>query len=155
MQVWRDTRLIGVQSEGCNPVAKAYRNNQVEVEPVEKSTTIAGGIGLSDPGIDGKVTLRKIRETQGQMVEITDEDILNMLYSLPAKEGIFGGPTGVASIAALKKAKEMGAIKDGEYVVSILTESGFKDLGLFGKRLKKVDTIEPTLEYLDKYLNLK
>jgi len=148
-------RLIGVQSEGCNPVVQAFKKNQVEVESVKESTTIAGGIGLSDPGIDGKVTLRKIRETQGQMVEITDEDILNMLYSLPAKEGIFGGPTGVASIAALKKAKEIGAIKENEHVVCILTESGFKDLGLFGKKLKKVDMIEPTLEYLDKYLNSK
>jgi threonine synthase len=146
-------RIIGVQSKGCNPVVQAFENNQIEVKPVKKSTTIAGGIGLSDPGIDGKVTLSKIRETQGQMLEIDDEDILEMLINLPKKEGIFGGPTGVASIAALKKAREIGAIKSGEYVVSILTESGFKDLGLFSKNTKEIPSIEANLDAIDKYLN--
>lgn len=149
----RIPRIIGVQSTACNPIYQAFNSGEKLIKPLNFSNTIAGGIGVSNPGISGKVGLEKIRNSQGAVIQVDDSKILKILEKLPREEGIFGGPTGVVSIAGAIKAREENLIKMGEKVVSIITESGFKDLRIFRKGLKIPKIIQPKISIIEKYVN--
>jgi threonine synthase len=71
--------------------------------------------------------VRAIRESGGQAIAVTEEEILWGMKEL-AKEGIFSEPTGAVTIPALKRMIQAGTIKGEDTVVCIVTGSGFKDL---------------------------
>jgi len=146
-------RIIGTQAKGCNPIYQAYIQGKENITRVHSPFTIAGGIGTDNPGVTGKVALRKIRESNGAVVQISDDEILKILNILPNKEGIFGGPTGVVSIAGAVKALEEKHIQKGEKVVCVISESGFKDLGSIERGIVKPSRVEPNLASIENSLN--
>jgi threonine synthase len=147
-------RIIGTQSEGCNPIYKAYIQGKENITRVQSPYTIAGGIGNDNPGVTGKVALRRIKETNGAVVQVSDNEILKILGRLPKEEGVFGGPTGVVSVAGAIKALDEKYIKEGENVVCIISESGFKDLNSIESGIEKPIKIEPNLSSVENYVNL-
>lgn len=146
-------RIIGVQSEGCNPIFQAYQDNKEHIRPSISPKTIAGGINTNDPGICGEVALKRIRGTGGSVVQVSDDEILSILHKLPKEEGIFGGPTGVVSVAGVIKSINQGCIKKGEKVACLISESGFKDLGAYKSSLQDPIKIKPDLADIEKFLN--
>jgi len=148
-------RLIGVQATGCNPIYRAYIEGKEIITPVQSPNTIAGGIGLGNPGVTGKVALRRIKDTNGTIVQVEDNEILKILGRLPKEEGVFGGPTGVASVAGAIKLFNEKYIKEGEKVVCIISESGFKDLNLIEKSSVKTIKVKPDLLSIKKHINIQ
>jgi len=146
-------KLIGVQPEGNNPIVQSYEKGGEEVKPISSSKTIAGGLSLENPGLSGKQTLKAVRETGGVMIDISDDQIMETLSWLPRKEGIYGEPSGVVSVAALPKAYKSGALKKGERVVCIITGSGFKDMTSANRCLAQPIEIEPNLTAVKGYLS--
>jgi threonine synthase len=148
--------LIGIQSEQINPIEQAYQRGETTIRAVTPGKTIASGVVVDNPGIAGTVALKAIRETEGFVISISEERILDAFELLPKEEGIFAEPTGALSIAGLKFCLEEKVVSEGQKVVCINSASGFKDLNAF-KKIKQtkfqVKNIPPNLDSVEEILN--
>lgn len=111
-------RMIGVQSEGCPPIAEAIRQARERAAPVEPRPSIAEGIALAHPLRDREI-LHAIRETRGDAIVVSDEEIRAARLAL-AKIGLYVEPTSAVVGAALLRCRLQGC------VVAALTGSGLK-----------------------------
>jgi threonine synthase len=91
------------------------------------SKTIASGISVDVP-CDGVAAIRAVRETNGTVIECSDEEMLEAMSELGAKIGVFAEPACAAAHVALVKARKQGIIRSNDEVVLQLTGSGFKDI---------------------------
>lgn len=138
-------RLIGVQAEECAPIYEAFLNNLNEVNGWSKDiNTVAKGI--ADPLVgyedDGTFTLQSILESEGCVISLTEEEILNALSLLSTKEGVYGEPTSATSIGALQKLVSENKIENYENVVCIITGHGLKQASSFEYTPKVVTKLE-------------
>lgn len=116
-------RVIGVQAEGCAPLARAWRTG-TPVRPV-KPRTVADGIAVGAP-VSAALVLRDARETGGGFVTVSDEEMIEATRTLASGGGILAEPAGAAAFAGLGRAVEEGLVDpDGETVVHV-TGSGLK-----------------------------
>ena len=151
--VERMPRLVGVQSSGNAPFARAYRSGAkpFEIRPWEETSTVASG--LADPyPWDGDAGLRAVGETGGFAEEVSDGLIVDAERMLASLEGVFAEPSGAAGLAGLMRLRERGAVGKAESVVVLVTGSGFKDLGVVGTMVGEAPVIGPSLEELKRYL---
>ncbi len=117
-------KIIGVQSENCAPIYEAYKIKSFDIPKIEKRETLAEGIAISNP-IRGKEILKSIYETKGEVLTVTEEEILNAQEEL-GKRGIFVEPTSAVQFAGFKK--YIRNLNKKELIVVILTGSGLKSL---------------------------
>jgi len=146
-------RLVGVQPENVAPIAEAYERGDTKVRPVTPKKTAATGAVVDNPGIAGAVLLQAVRESEGWMIGVSEDKILETWSLLPTKEGVFAEPTGALSVAGMMLAREYGKIKARKKVVCINSASGFKDISLFeqkGSDSAKVFHVPPNLEAIAK-----
>ncbi|MDR0722974.1 MAG: threonine synthase [Treponema sp.] len=118
-------KLISVQASGCCPVNRAFATG-TPIAWMEENT-LADSIAVGVPR-NGEKALRAIRESQGLVVNVSDEEILAAMRLLGATSGIFGEPAGVTGTAGLKKLAEQGLIPQDAVVVSLVTGNGLKDV---------------------------
>jgi threonine synthase len=116
-------KLIGVQAEGCSPIARAFRKGAA-ITPSENAKTVAIAIECGDP-LDGERVLDSVRESGGFMESVSDGEILAARKLLSRHEGLFAEPGGAASLAGLLKARKR--IRPGSRVVCLVTGHGLKD----------------------------
>lgn len=113
-------RLVAVQPERCAPLYHAHRSGADEIAAVGPSReTIAEGIRVTRPG-RGRELLRAIRDTGGQVLTVTEEQILRSQSAL-AEQGLYVEPTSAAAVAGLDGLAPI----DGTWVVP-LTATGLK-----------------------------
>ena len=124
----RIPRLVGVQSTACAPLALAFREGLDDVRPVDPGPTIAEGIRIARPPRSRQI-LTAIRQTGGDIVEVTDAEIRDALRRLLG-QGLFPEPTSAAAFAGLAR---LGP-GDGIVVVA-LTGHGLKAAGAIGDLL--------------------
>lgn len=127
-------RILGVQAEGCAPVAEAFAREAAEVDPWPHVRTRISAI--SDPlrgyPSDGTYTLRLVRETGGAMATVSDaaaaeaEDLLAYQEGLLIESGAAAGP------AAVRALRRQGTVRADETVVCMLTGHGIKTLSTDG-----------------------
>jgi threonine synthase len=113
-------RLIGVQAEAVAPLARAWERGANDVEPVAEKETVAGGARIADPPW-GRNVLAAVRETDGALLAISDEETLAAQARL-ARQGLYVEPTSALAAAALDHLGE----SLGEMPAVVLTGSGFK-----------------------------
>ena len=118
-------RLISAQAEGCHPINRAVAEGK-PWEPMEENT-LADSIAVGVPRNADKA-LMAIRESNGVVVNVTDEEIMAAQKLLGTTCGVFGEPAGVTGTAGLKKLCEQGVIGKGDTVVSVVTGNGLKDV---------------------------
>ncbi len=118
-------RLISAQAEGCHPINRAIAENK-PWEPMEENT-LADSIAVGVPRNADKA-LMAIRESNGIVVNVTDEEIMAAQKLLGTTCGVFGEPAGVTGTAGLKKLCEQGVIGKNDTVVSVVTGNGLKDV---------------------------
>ena len=118
-------RLISAQAEGCHPINRAIANNE-EWYPMEENT-LADSIAVGVPRNADKA-LNAIRESNGIVVNVTDEEIMAAQKLVGMTCGVFGEPAGVTGAAGLKKLCEQGVIGENDTVVSVITGNGLKDV---------------------------
>lgn len=149
----RIPRFIGVQAEGCSPMAEAFRENQETVLAEEAPHTIAGGIcdGLVGYTQDGEYTLKVIRDSSGLCVACDDTEISEAQSELAKTEGLFVEPSSAAAFAAVKKLTRDGKIPSDWTIAAILTGFGLKDMNSI-KTNSDIEAIE-TIEQAEKVLN--
>lgn len=126
-------RLIGVQSEGWDPVTRAFRRGDNRIVPCAGAETIAQGVALGDPGIDGVETLRAVRESGGAVISVDDAAIRRAQAGLAREEGILAEPSGALPLAGAVHARDEGFLDAGESVVVIVTGHGMKDAASLGE----------------------
>ncbi|MEM3696026.1 MAG: threonine synthase [Candidatus Bathyarchaeia archaeon] len=120
-------RLIIVQSTGCAPLVKAYKNGDAEVkEAWENAETIAAGLRVPRP-YASYLVLRAIRETKGTAVAVDDTEIIASMKTL-LKNGVYACPEASATLTALNKLENDGTIEKDENVLLYLTGNAMKYL---------------------------
>lgn len=118
----RVPRLVGVQSVACAPLARAFRAGEPDAVAVDPGVTIAEGIRIARPPRSQQI-LAAIRETGGDIVEVSDDDIRRSLRELIAL-GLFVEPTSAVAHAGLARSSRVG-----ETVILALTGHGLKATG--------------------------
>ncbi|MDD3615682.1 MAG: threonine synthase [Lachnospiraceae bacterium] len=138
-------RLISVQAEGCCPLNRAIAEGK-EWYPMEENT-IADSIAVGVPRNPDKA-LWAIRESNGVVVNVSDEEILAAMRLLGRTCGVFAEPAGATGTAGVKKAVETGLIKKDASVVSVVTGSGLKDVANAMKAAGEPVAIKPDMSLL-------
>ncbi|MGM0603224.1 MAG: threonine synthase [Bacillota bacterium] len=118
-------KLLGVQAEGCAPITKSFKTGRELV--VEEENTLADSIAVGKPRNWVKA-VKAVKSSRGYMVNVSDDEILSMMRTAGRKTGVFGEPAGVAGLAGLKKAAELGIVKSSETAAAVITGSGLKDV---------------------------
>ena len=136
-------RLVGVQSAGSAAIANAFQGDGI-IRSV-KPDTIADSISASMPS-DGEAALRAVKETQGAIIAVDDDKILNSIKTLGQKEGVFAEPSGAAGVAGIEGLVGSGTIQPDETVVLIVTGNGLKDVASALKVVGQVATIDPDVD---------
>jgi len=116
-------RFIAVQSSGCAPIVKAFRERRDVSQPWDGASTVAFGINVPK-AIGDFLILRILTETGGSAIAVDDEDILEYQERLAKHEGVLASLEGAATLAAVAQARKLGAIGAGERVLIINTASG-------------------------------
>jgi threonine synthase len=113
-------RLIGVQSTSCQPLVRAWTAEAVRPADLDPHGTVADGIAVTRPAT-GALVLDAVRESDGAMLAVTDQDLLAAVDALAAWAGVGAEPAGAASLAGLWAALERGLIDGSETVVVLAT----------------------------------
>ena len=118
-------KLISAQAEGCCPLNRAIETGE-NWRPMEENT-LADSIAVGVPRNADKA-LTAIRESNGLVVNVSDEEIMAAQKLLGRTCGVLGEPAGVAGTAGLKKLCQQGKIPLDATVVSVVTGNGLKDV---------------------------
>ncbi len=118
-------RMVAAQAARANPVVRAFRSGAA-LAPVKIGYTVAEGLAAGDPGRKGEWVLRLLREGKGLAGDAEDDEILEAQRTLARTEGIWAGPTGVATLAVLAKLLAAGALDPAQTIAVIVTETGLK-----------------------------
>ncbi len=112
-------RLLGVQAAGAAPL--------VSGRVVEHPETVATAIRIGNPASwQGAIAARD--ESQGAIVAVDDDQILDAWRTLANQEGVFCEPASAASVAGLLNADP--AHIAGRRIVCAITGHGLKDAEL-------------------------
>jgi len=124
----RMPRLVGVQAEGSQFLAEAWRNGE---DPLTKSAaradTVADSISAGLPR-DRLKAMRAVLDTDGVFVSVSDDEILAAIPEVARATGVFGEPAAAAAWAGVRAAVRNGFLGPADEVVWINTGSGLKDV---------------------------
>jgi len=120
-------RMVAVQSESCDGIVKAFHAGNYVSEFTDGGFTIANGLRVPKPYAD-KVILRVLRESKGNAITISDEEMSIAIKEIARNEGMLIAPEGAALWQAYKKLKASKWIQPGEQALLINTGSGYKYL---------------------------
>jgi len=96
------------------------------VHPLKIGYTVAEGLAAGNPGRKGEWTLRLLREAKGLAADAEDVEILAAQRTLARTEGIWAGPTGVATLAVLEKLLAARVLDPAQTICAIVSETGLK-----------------------------
>jgi len=118
-------KMIAIQAAGCAPVARAYDRGESVSQMWQNAATFASGLRVPKPYGDS-IILDIVRESQGTVVAMTDEQIFASLKDWASKEGILLSPEGAAATAAYDHLLSTGFLCPSDRVVLFNTGSGNK-----------------------------
>ncbi len=133
-------KIIGVQSEKSNAIARAFHGNG-EIVRV-KADSIADSICADYPA-DGRAALNAAAASKGTFVTVPDEKILESLSLLARTQGVFAEPSGAAALAGVKKLVRDGWLKKDAKVAVIVTGSGLKDIDAVFRVAQMPEPVNP------------
>ncbi len=118
-------KMFAVQSEGCAPIGRAYREGKEFAEPWEDAYTIASGIRVP-VALGDFLILRAVRDSGGAALAVSDSDINDCQAEVATGEGLLLCPEGAATYAAYRQARLEGLIDSGDRVVLFNCATGLK-----------------------------
>jgi len=138
-------RMFGFQAAGAAPL--------VHGEPVPNPETIATAIRIGNPA-SKEGALNALRESNGHIDSVTDEEILEAYRLLASSEGIFCEPASAASFAGVIKMRKAGLIEEGTTIACVLTGNGLKDPNIALKAIAaEPQTVPATRESVMSIIN--
>ncbi len=146
----RVPRLLGVQAEGARPIVNAFISG-TELVPSD-TNTFADSIAVGTPR-NWRRAIRQIKLSHGEMIAVSDDEILEAMRTTARTGAVFGEPAGVTGVAGVKKAIEKGIIKKNESVLCIITGNGLKDIQSAKQAVGKAIDVKPALTNLSEVLS--
>lgn len=114
-------KIIGVQAQTSNALFRAYTTGTFDVQP---TSTVADSICVDVPR-NGIHALAQLKRFSGEMMTVSDTEIIKAQASISSSTGLFAEPAGAAAFAGFLKAAPG---LDPENVIVILsTGNGLKD----------------------------
>ncbi|MBI4590523.1 MAG: pyridoxal-phosphate dependent enzyme [Candidatus Rokubacteria bacterium] len=120
--------MVAAQATRANAIARAFRDG-TPLRPLKIGYTVAEGLAAGNPGKKGEWTLRLLREGGGLAGDAEDEEILGAQKALARTEGIWAGPTGVATLAVLGRLLATKQVDPAQTICVIVSETGLKTEG--------------------------
>jgi len=117
--------MVAAQATRANAVARAFRDGTA-ITPLKIGYTVAEGLAAGDPGKKGAWVLRLLREDKGLAGDAEDDEILETQRRLARVEGIWAGPTGVATLAVLARLLAQKRLDPAQTICAIISETGLK-----------------------------
>lgn len=117
--------MVAAQAARANAVVRAVRDNR-PLEPLKIGYTVAEGLAAGNPGRKGEWVLRILRDLHGVAGDAEDDEILAAQARLAHTEGVWAGPTGVATLAVLIGLLARRALDPDQTICAIVSETGLK-----------------------------
>ncbi|MEB2333660.1 MAG: threonine synthase [Anaerolineaceae bacterium] len=145
-------RMLGVQAAGAAPLVLGHA--------VENPETVATAIRIGKPA-RGEQAMQAAEESQGRIIAVSDERILEMQKLLAKLEGIWVEPasaTGLAGLAAeiesgKRRPEALEGLKvEGQKVVAVCTGHGLKDPEIITRDMQKPSVVPPRLDALEEVI---
>ena len=143
-------KIIGVQAENSSFIYNAFCNNKFELD--YKASTIADSISVN-VARNGYTAVKDLKSVEGEMVLVSDEEIMYAQHHLAKMSGVFCEPSSAASFAGFLKLKEN--ISKDRLVVLLLTGHGLKDIDTALKSVEFPKTYEADIDYIMDRINIK
>ncbi len=121
----RRPKMIAVQADGCQPVVRAFIENEPRSRFFDGAHTLASGLRVPKP-LGDFLVLNAVRESGGTAIAVSDEDMLEAGVQLASDEGIFAAPEGAACIDACARLIRSRFLKSTDRIVIYNTGSGLK-----------------------------
>jgi len=118
-------RLYAVQAEGCAPIVKAFAEGREDAPLWENASTHAHGLRVPKALADFLI-LRAVRESGGAAVAVSEAEIVQGVRDAASTQGLFMAPEGGACVAAARKLRDAGQLKESDRVVLFNTGTGYK-----------------------------
>ncbi len=118
-------KLISVQAEGCAPIVKAFHEGKLESEVWPDPQTEAWGLRVPK-ALGDFLILRAVRETGGTAVAVSEAGWQSVRKEFARAEGLRLSPEGTATLAAIPKLLESGAIRKSDRVLAFNTGAAMK-----------------------------
>jgi threonine synthase len=135
--------VYAVQAAGSAALARAVKTGAFRREP---SSTVADSISVDVPR-NGFHALRLLKAHGGQVVCVSDEQILAAQARLSGSAGLFAEPAGAAAFAGFLAAQ--ARLPQGSTVVVLATGNGLKDIGAAGRSVEIPETVITKLEEVE------
>ncbi|MBM3299041.1 MAG: pyridoxal-phosphate dependent enzyme [Deltaproteobacteria bacterium] len=133
-------RMIGVQSFKAPPLLEAFRSCAQQVAPLPYANSGISGINVP---FTGDHALRAVRDSQGSVVGVDDDEVFGMQRRMALEEALWVEPVSAASVSALAQLVADRQIESGARVVCILSGAGFKDSRLAQDEAEVVSKRDP------------
>lgn len=136
-------RIIGVQAETSNALYRAFHTGLFENI---KTHTVADSICVDVPR-NGAHALSMLKRYGGQIMTVSDGDIIAAQSLLSRTTGLFTEPAGAAAFAGLKKTIEQ--FEPDSVIVVLTTGNGLKDIGSATRGITLPETSINTIEEIE------
>lgn len=124
----RTPKMLAVQSTQSNAVMRLLHAQGDETAGHESQAGgIAESIRVGRPR-DAVAAVRAIRDSHGQVLAVSDAEMLAAMRDLARHWGVFVEPAAAASYAAVQRLERAGALQPTDSVVAVLTGTGWKDM---------------------------
>jgi threonine synthase len=120
----RTPRMLGVQAEGAAPITKSFLTG-ADAAPMEPES-IADSIAVGVPR-NWRKALLAIWQSDGFMINVADEEILDAMRYTGRLAGVFAEPAAAASVAGLRRAVSSGVMDSRSTALAMITGNGLKD----------------------------
>ena len=135
--------ITAVQAKGSSALYRAVHTGEFGNF---ESSTIADSISVDIPR-NGWTALKYLKKYSGEVITVTDEEIISAQYDLSKNAGLFTEPAGAASWAGFLKSSEK--ISSSETVAVLTTGSGLKDTASAMKGIKVPEKSISSIEDID------
>ena len=121
----RVPRIVIVQAEGANPLARMWNSGAKVLQAVEKPETVATAIRIGNPR-SWKKALTGVALSGGLVMDVTDEEI-GAAKAIIGRDGIGCEPASATTLAGIRKLIRSGQLDRDATIAAVLTGHVLKD----------------------------
>ncbi|MDJ0365120.1 threonine synthase [Hymenobacter sp. H14-R3] len=118
-------RMVAVQAENCCPLLETYLGRQPNCHAYTGRPSLANGLAVPRP-LGEPLMLNVLRESNGTVVAISEEDMLEGMRHLGRHEGMFVAPEGAAVWMAARQLLASGWLHADERILLLNTGNSQK-----------------------------
>jgi threonine synthase len=136
-------RMYSCQSEGCAPIAEAFKKGERFAKKFENAATVASGIRVP-AAVGDFMILDAVRESGGAALATPEADIPKWMQLANSREGIALCPETAVCYGALEALLKEKKIKPDERILVFNTGAAQKYPEAVKEKLSRIDCTKPT-----------